>query len=1417
MSFIRGHYVFLILVVFYINFINSSPGGFDMIDRTPANFNNKYGDDTNGCNFIFYIQYKNTNDLSGITLSIFDRSAVTTALTSDVSSKTYVVKITALMEYGESSTVVTLQENEVTKDQITITFPQCQMIPNPFTLYSVSVSGSYIENSLYRYWAGTYMLNFNLIKSYYDLITVYCGTFICEPQRSVFGQLFINVHLPPSNTFPGSIPAQIPIIITDILGRVAYSGNIDSIMPSLPVNGSYASEFWKFYPSGVTAAIYPSTMTNSITFQKPIDTILYPFLRIESVTPNLRLVYETSTDVTFLSTAQITATGSYINEIIYFDSLVRNSLSRSSLPYTTVTPFPAFQTTNDFYFSCGDYTSLGYRLCSAYGSASKFQNLAEHAYGFSFGSTVMIDNHVVPGTYGFQSGTNKEAKMFIKLMISTWYTGKITLTNFFTGTDATANPTADVTPPTILSVQYYPFQNASVLVRIFASDTQSGIFRFKVFNDYYFRAGYSAVTLPFYNQFMTTGIFEAIIPFNGISQPSDFDVYAYDNCGNAQKYIPSGLDLPFTNFPGTIPVSQFISSPSFISSFIFLYNNVDLTNINIKNTLFISFTGNNKNAQVYLQFDTASNKKYLGVWDKDLNCYAIDFDVSMNPPTGPIFYTLYYPDILVNSDMLVNIVGSNATLRFTSTVGADRMPPLVYSITTFTNANNMGYLVNIQDKVNGFKKGLIKVQSDIDIIPYEFVLDPLVLNKNPYNDNYTLSIPLSDYQMCNQNLVFRITYVQLIDNGNQEAVFDKGITTLNGYTGIDPLYQLNGNWDIPLQFTCTAVNGDVIPPDVQMNYVGMYDSNLDVGVINRKYVYNFSGYDANPISPRHIPYARASSLYAEFTFPCEMTITSLTNFTGTCTTQLPYGWAKEHVNGIYRIAIYGISDVLLNMIGFEDATATSSTKMDYTVPLIDGHYPFTSSGGSLTILGHKFGNDPSKAILTTDDGSGVITRTITFFSGIALVVNNIVLSGSKLTVMVKINGISSNNYTINPSSPRSFTPPPLPTPNPTLIPTDTPTNSSTDTPTDSSTDTPTDSSTGTPTDSNGSSGTPPVTTTPQPGTCPGQPICNGNGKCLSTGCDCNDKWEGEDCSSEHIPTDNPSVDPTKPTTNTSVEIPDGDGGYETISTLISVIALNELDFQNVYVKNHSLDLWYLVNSTTSASGNPLYIYTTTIQNQDLETNITVTIEFFLKNQTIEFAGKYINMKPSTLKYSIDITPYDFSSTYNYLQLVLSTGIQLSGDTKDSCIIQESGNTTDTTADYFKLQVDTHSLYARFIKRAMIDTNIEDVSSKVLSKFEDNPTTNAINTLIGINIPFYNEKVVLDPDFSILLDTTPASEKSDSLCTGKSKKKLSGAKIAGIVIGCVAFFAGVIAAAVFVFHKRSQNRKLNKRLQNINQY
>ncbi|KAN0026951.1 hypothetical protein ACTFIU_009627 [Dictyostelium citrinum] len=348
------------------------------------------------------------------------------------------------------------------------------------------------------------------------------------------------------------------------------------------------------------------------------------------------------------------------------------------------------------------------------------------------------------------------------------------------------------------------------------------------------------------------------------------------------------------------------------------------------------------------------------------------------------------------------------------------------------------------------------------------------------------------------------------------------------------------------------------------------------------------------------------------------------------------------------------------------------------------------------------------------------------------------------------------------------------------------------------------------------------------------------GYCGSQGCICNPPWMGVDCQSQYIIIPQPSKNQSSP----SVEMPTfakpnstnnngGGSGSDTTSTenesieknvyksLIAIVKLRELDFESNEIKSFTFNEWIYTELTPSK-----YQYNTTIKvppNQgelnETESNISVTLEWFESSTNVTFANENLIMNPSSIKYTIDISQYQFSSKLNQLQLVMMAELS-SNKTLDLCSNSEFGETSSgDNSNYIKIQVDNHSLYGRFIKRAIIDSVPRAIGNVQLDE-SMKPLKNASSSqsYIGIVVPYFEKQITIDPDFSVLIDSKSVSD-GNSICIHQDQliSGLTKSQIAGIVIGCIAFACCITAMIIYSIHKSKKDKTLvsNITLRNLN--
>eukprot|EP01133_Synstelium_polycarpum_P015048 gene15048-17806_t len=544
---------------------------------------------------------------------------------------------------------------------------------------------------------------------------------------------------------------------------------------------------------------------------------------------------------------------------------------------------------------------------------------------------------------------------------------------------------------------------------------------------------------------------------------------------------------------------------------------------------------------------------------------------------------------------------------------------------------------------------------------------------------------------------------------------------------------------ITIQCASTPVT---TPPQILFSGTMLYS--VDVGSQNRTVSYVMAASHNVGISLRHKPFVYMTSFASPLLkFPFEMVENSnngtRVTYNATCT--IPYGYGSSGSDIL--VAFYGVMSNHYSLAGLSfDQTNIVITRTFTRTPLLESHSSISTSGGELTLYGRNFGYDtpPTVSYASSDDPNTPSNQQI-FFASSTLLIINIPPFANEATanIFLKVGKIQSNTLNINPW--------PLPvTPSPT--PTSTPSPSPTSTPTD----------------------------TPSP-----TPTAN---KII-------------------VPT-NHTVLPNEPTVNIDIDNDNDESvANSTISSTIKIVKLIELDAQGQTLVSIPLDVWTFSNE--SAIGHTKYVYSVSVSPSPTvqSTNITVYLEWFDSLKVIEFAGLELNVQPFTLKYSINMTSYSFSSATNTLQLVMEAEMVNQDKNQTSCSVSNHGATDEQHLDWIKMTVNGRSLFGQFLPRCILDKRPVRIGATLLNKDSVVVDSHLIKSQIAINIPHYSESINIDPNFGFLVE----GQDSD-VDTCSSKKKSNIVLIAAIVAGIVGA-AIITIGVVFLFKKRFRLTMIDK--------
>ncbi|EFA79592.1 hypothetical protein PPL_07451 [Heterostelium album PN500] len=798
---------------------------------------------------------------------------------------------------------------------------------------------------------------------------------------------------------------------------------------------------------------------------------------------------------------------------------------------------------------------------------------------------------------------------------------------------------------------------------------------------------------------------------------------------------------------------------------------MDLSKNEFSNTLFFNLTRPLSGILDYVFiFNDPINQspRFKTKFDINKNLYCIDFNISSNIVNGPVQFILSnYQNMIYSFDLsnfTVNIINSNLfsiLINFLYNIkGSHSYQPEITSIKAFpstsinTDGQNqfqLGWNVTILNEPLGFTFGTFEIISNLDSLPRIIKINEF----NRINGNA-------------QNGTYTV-YTTIATKCTSQNFTIRSISLTDGVLQYNPLSTIIGTPDeseLIISLICPNVL-DTTPPVITDFSV---TPSVKVYSMERRVEFNLSISDGtgSGISFRHLPYLLLASENGDtmelpslgFSYVNE-SFATLNGYS-----DLPYGFGFNNIT----ISIYGIVDNRLNYASYLTSHLKSIGKTyrifrDSSVvyPYLVSSTPILSLGGPIGLFGAGFGSNRSEIIIWIDfkDGKNFQPINIDFLSNVYLNVTLPRFFQSSIDFQIIRNGLSSNILTVNVSD---YSTPQQPTP------------------------------------------TPNTTTTPNTKTCPGNPICNNKGKCnLQTlVCECIPMWYGPSCASEIIiiPTPTPQPQPTSETTYV----------YDSnnITSVVQVIAVRELDDIYNVVNEYQISNWTLTIANPKLITIPTYYYQTQLGNTS--TTLNVTIEFFSNQTERQFGGQNITLSPSSIKFSMSIGRYQFQSKTNYLQVVMAATIQGSDG---SCSSKSIGSGNDNNVRWIKMNIDKTSLYGRFITYGIIDGNVELIQNMLIEDNNETETSQTRTTKVGITIPNFDDSVLLDPDFSNLIDVNNDSNENE-IC--QSKKKLSNGAIAGIVVGCVVAVAILVGVILYLRKRAKYNReklKMSEKLKKIN--
>ncbi|GAM23177.1 hypothetical protein SAMD00019534_063520 [Acytostelium subglobosum LB1] len=300
--------------------------------------------------------------------------------------------------------------------------------------------------------------------------------------------------------------------------------------------------------------------------------------------------------------------------------------------------------------------------------------------------------------------------------------------------------------------------------------------------------------------------------------------------------------------------------------------------------------------------------------------------------------------------------------------------------------------------------------------------------------------------------------------------------------------------------------------------------------------------------------------------------------------------------------------------------------------------------------------------------------------------------------------------------------------------------------------------------------------------------CNGNGVCQMGRCACtNPGYTGFYCES--------------PVGNDTIVLPinQDPGAYLNGSQSefqFNMVAIQELNARGG-VEYELRPQW----AYSAQKGSPMSTYTYTMVNQSNETsvNITVILTHSTEEYTVNFAGHDTLYPPNSIKMTVYINGWQYSSNLNTLRVlfVKQHTLQTSACSGSNVGYDEfSGN-----MEYIKISGATGSYYGRFLPYGLSDGRICFSKNELVNTTDDN------RAFFGINLP-QCRSCVIDPYFTSL------TEVSGDHC---SRNKAAWYIILPSVVGGVLVLtlaAGVTVLILKKFRQKKESKNISDKMQRV---
>ncbi|KAN0004444.1 hypothetical protein ACTFIZ_010607 [Dictyostelium cf. discoideum] len=261
-----------------------------------------------------------------------------------------------------------------------------------------------------------------------------------------------------------------------------------------------------------------------------------------------------------------------------------------------------------------------------------------------------------------------------------------------------------------------------------------------------------------------------------------------------------------------------------------------------------------------------------------------------------------------------------------------------------------------------------------------------------------------------------------------------------------------------------------------------------------------------------------------------------------------------------------------------------------------------------------------------------------------------------------------------------------------------------------------------------------------------------------------------------------------PGSNTTIDSNTGNTNITNQQTnyQILITKLIEIDFNGNQINEYLLlNKWSIISNISKT----VYTFIQSIQND--QCNITYTIEEINKDRDVTFAGINFKLTSGSVKMTVSIENYQYSSNLNTLQLQMKSSVNEiqtnheMNNCNDGQIEINSAPNQDNSLNYITIKKDAKVLNGRFIDRIESDGISTFMQTVLISKSND-------SIIVGMNLPHCTKKCLLDPDFSVLISPEFIDE------CGDNRKSWF---LPVVIVAPIVFLTLIIIFVVIIIKKR----------------